>query len=225
MENDVRPNTKEPAIRTVKRYRNSTIVLHWLHTAAFLILVLTGAVTFFYGGGFSNFYFAKLLHRVAAVLFIIIPFINYLMDSQGTINFIKESFRWNRDDGEWLKAAPDYYFGGREERMPPQDRLNGGQKAWQAIIIVTGVVFVVTGITLWGFRFCLPLPVYQYLLLTHGVAFVIIVLMFLVHIYLGVFHPRFRESLRSMLDGRISPDYAGRHYRKWYQKKLSEKEN
>jgi formate dehydrogenase subunit gamma len=218
-------DTNKSGKRTVKRYRKRAIVLHWLHAAAFLILVLTGAVTFFRGDGFSNFYIAKILHRAAAILFIGIPVLNCLLDLGASMDFIKETFRWGRDDTRWLLAAPDYYFGGAEERMPAQGRLNAGQKAWQAIIIITGLIFVVTGIALWGFRWALPLPAYQWLLFTHGVAFVVVVLMFMVHIYLGVFHPRFRESLRSMLDGRISPDYANRHYRKWYERQTGNKEN
>jgi formate dehydrogenase subunit gamma len=221
----VRQNANNSGKRTVKRYRKRAIVLHWLHAAAFVILVFTGAVTFFRGDGFSSFYFAKILHRAAAVLFMVIPVINYLLDSQGTADFIKETFRWNRDDLRWLMAAPDYYFGGAEARMPPQSRINTGQKAWQVIILLTGLVFVGTGIILWGFRYALALPVYQWLLFAHGAAFVVVILMFIVHIYLGVFHPRSRESLRSMLDGRISPDYANHHYRKWYERTSSHKDN
>jgi formate dehydrogenase subunit gamma len=219
----VRQNTNNSGKRTVKRYRKLAIVIHWLHAVAFLILVLTGAVTFFYGGGFSNFYIAKILHRAAAVLFIGILVINCLLNYRGTADFIKETFLWNRDDLKWLKAAPDYYFGGVGERMPAQDRINTGQKAWQVIILLTGLVFVGTGIVLWGFRYDLALPVYQWLLITHGAAFVVVVLMFIVHIYLGVFHPRSRESLRSMIDGRISPDYAKKHYLKWFEKQADKK--
>jgi formate dehydrogenase subunit gamma len=221
----VGPNISDRGKRTVKRYRKRAIVLHWLHAAAFLTLVLTGAVTFFYAGGFSNFYIAKILHRAAAVIFIVIPVINLLLNTRGTAEFIKETFRWNRDDLRWLMAAPDYYFGGAEERMPPQGRINTGQKAWQVLILLTGLVFVSTGIILWGFRYNLALPVYQWLLFAHGAAFVVVILMFIVHIYLGVFHPRSSESLRSMLDGRISPDYASKHYRKWFEGKTSHKEN
>ena len=223
LETQVLQHTNKSGERTVKRYRKRTIVLHWLHTAAFLVLVLTGAVTFFRGDGFSNFYIDKILHRAAAVLFISIPVLNYLLDPVATLGFIKETFKWNRDDLKWLMAAPDYYFGGDESRMPAQGRLNAGQKAWQAIIIVTSLVFVATGIALWGFRWAFPLPAYQWLLFAHGVVFVIVVLMFLVHVYLGVFHPRFRESLRSMLDGRISPDYAKKHYLKWFEKQACNK--
>jgi formate dehydrogenase subunit gamma len=203
--------------RTEVRYRKRTVVLHWLHAAVFLVLAVTGAVTFFQGGGYSNFFIAKILHRIAAVIFIVVPVINYLVNPGSTVRFIKETFTWGRDDLKWFLAAPDYYFGGSGERMPPQGHINAGQKAWQLLIITTGLVFIGTGIALWGFRSQMALPVYKWLLLVHGAAFIIIVLMFLVHIYLGVFHPRFKESLPSMFNGKVSERYARAHYRKWFE--------
>jgi formate dehydrogenase subunit gamma len=205
-------------IRTVERFRKRTIILHWVHSAAFLVLAVTGAIILLYGTGYSNFNTGISLHRAAAAIFIIIPIVNYFLEPRSTSNFIKETFKWSRDDIRWLLAAPGYYFGGPEEKMPPQGRLNSGQKLWQALIIVTGLIFVVTGIAMWVFRLSLPISAYQWLLFVHGIAFVIILVMFLLHTYLAVFHPRFRESFRSMLDGRVSPTYARTHYRKWYEK-------
>jgi hypothetical protein len=36
---------------------------------------------------------------------------------------------------------------------------------------------------------------------------------------LGVFHPRFKEAFRAILDGKISPSYARAHYPLWFEKK------
>jgi formate dehydrogenase subunit gamma len=173
---------------------------------------------FLQGTGYSSICSLQILHRIAAGVFIAIPVVNYFLEPEKTANFIKETFKWGADDVKWATAAPGYYFGGREERMPPQDRLNAGQKIWQAVIIVTGVIFFVTGVVMWGFRFNIPVSAYQWVLFVHGIAFVIVFAFFLLHIYLGVFHPRFRESLRSMLDGKVSPTYARTHYRKWFEK-------
>ena len=32
----------------------------------------------------------------------------------------KETLTWGKNDFNWLQAAPLYYFGGAEEKMPPQ---------------------------------------------------------------------------------------------------------
>jgi formate dehydrogenase subunit gamma len=204
--------------RTVERFRKRTIALHWVHTAAFLILVATGGVLFLKGSGYSSFYSLQILHRIAAGIFIAIPVVNYFLEPKRTAAFIKETFKWGRDDIKWAEAASNYYFGGNEDRMPPQGHINAGQKIWQAVVIVTGVIFVITGTVMWGFRLDIPVSVYQWILFVHGLAFVVVFAMLLLHIYLGVFHPRFRESLQSMIDGKISPTYARTHYPKWYNK-------
>jgi formate dehydrogenase subunit gamma len=204
--------------RTVLRYRKRTVVLHWVHTLAFLILVVTGGIMFFRGSGFVNYLPVANLHRAAAVLFVAIPVIFSFIEPVSTAGFIKETFRWNKDDLKWWAAVPGYYFGGSEEKMPPQGHLNTGQKLWQLTVVVTGILFVITGIILWFFKFSVPVPVYQWIFLAHGIFFVIVFLMFLLHVYMGVFHPRFKEALGSILDGKISPAYARKHFRKWYDK-------
>jgi formate dehydrogenase subunit gamma len=213
-----RSNQNKSDNRTVRRFTRSTIVLHWLHTAVFIVLAVTGAIILSQSGGFSDIYIAVLLHRAMAVIFIIMSIAICFLKPASTANFIRETFTWSREDFRWALAAPDYYFGGPEEKMPPQGHLNAGQKLWQAAIILTGLILVITGIILWGFRFSLPVSVNLWLLFVHAIAFIIVFLVLLLHIYLGVFHPRFRESLRSVLDGRMSPGYARAHYRKWYEK-------
>ena len=37
--------------RVVERFKKRTIWLHWIHTAAFLVLIVTGAILFFPGLG------------------------------------------------------------------------------------------------------------------------------------------------------------------------------
>jgi formate dehydrogenase subunit gamma len=209
---------KESDDRTVRRFGKRAMAIHWVHAASFLVLAVTGAIIFIHGSGFSDFDIAKILHRAAAVIFILIPVSNYFLDPRASAGFVKETFKWDRDDIKWIVAAPDYYFGGSEEKMLPQSRLNTGQKLWQAIVIVTASIFVITGIALWSFKLNLSISAYQWFLFIHGCASLIVGTMFLLHIYLGIFHPRFRESFRSMLDGRITPSYARSHYRKWYDK-------
>lgn len=51
----------------------------------------------------------------------------------------------------------------------------------------------------------------------HDIAFVTVFLMLLVHVYLGIIHPKMTESLRSMWDGKISKSYTKHYYGKWYE--------
>jgi cytochrome b subunit of formate dehydrogenase len=59
---------------------------------------------------------------------------------------------WIRDDFEWFITVPSCYYGDPGEKMPRQGDVNAGQRLWQLVIIGTGMVFVVTGATLWSFK-------------------------------------------------------------------------
>jgi formate dehydrogenase subunit gamma len=207
--------------RVVLRYRLGSRVFHWLHSLAFVVLLLTGLARFLHPDPAGGFYTVSLIHRAAAGLFVGLPLLYYFIRPKQVGDFIKGLWQWNRSDIQWLKAAAPYYFGGPEGRMPPQGEIDPGQRAWELVIVVSGVIFVLTGVPLWFFKYAMPLAVYQWALSVHAMAFIAVFGFFLLHIYLGVFHPRFKESLRSMLDGRISPGYAKKHYPKWYEKEKS----
>lgn len=203
--------------RVVERFKKRTIWFHWIHTIAFLVLVVTGAILFFPGigevaaGGMTRF-----IHRIAVVIFVAAPIIYFFLNPKMALHFVKETLTWGKDDFSWLRAAPLYYFGGDEEKMPPQGHVNTGQKMWQFIVLGTGVLFFISGLIMWLFKDTVSPALFQWSVIVHDIAFVLAFLMLLVHIYLGIIHPRMNESLRSMLDGKISKHYAGSHYGKWY---------
>ena len=51
----------------------------------------------------------------------------------------------------------------------------------------------------------------------HDISFIATGAMFLLHIYLGVFHPLMTESWGAMAGGKVSAEYAEAHHGKWYQ--------
>ncbi len=204
--------------RTIERYSKRTILFHWVHVIAFVLLVISGAVMFLPGIGPSGGYFIGIIHRIAAVIFITCPVSYAIYKPDSMLRFCREIFIWNKDDLKWFRVAPAYYFGGDEDSMPPQDMINTGQKMWRMVIFGTGIVFLITGTVLWFFKPALAPAIYQWILFIHGIAFIIVFVMFLIHLYMGLFHPRMRESFPSMLDGKVSPSYAKSHYRKWYDR-------
>ncbi|MFC1967528.1 formate dehydrogenase subunit gamma [Chloroflexota bacterium] len=205
--------------RVIERFRKRTIWFHWTHTLAFLLLLITGAILFLPGlgapaaGGITRF-----IHRVAVVFYIGAPIAYLISSPKLSYHFIKETLTWGSDDMRWIFLAPDYYFGGDENKMMPQGHINTGQKMFQFTVLVTGILFVISGIVLWFFKGDVSAGFFQWTLVTHDIAFTVAFLMLLVHVYLGVIHPRMTESLRSMWDGNISIKYARSHYRKWYDK-------
>jgi formate dehydrogenase subunit gamma len=192
---------------------------HWVHTAAFLILIITGAILFVPGlGSPAAGGITRLLHRIAVIFFVACPVIYAVLAPRLAWNFIKECFIWGVDDIKWVTRAPDYYFGGDEDKMFPQGHINTGQKMWQLIVVVTAVLFLLSGLIMWFLKGIVTPALFQWCVILHDVAFILVFLMLLVHIYLGAIHPRMTESFRSMLDGKISKQYARSHYGKWYDK-------
>ncbi len=201
----------------VVKYRKPIRVLHWVHTGAFVFLFLTGLFLFIPQLGFlAQDSWTRVIHRVAALIFVIAPIIYITMDWKGAWAGIKQAFTWGTEDIGWLKAAPVYYFFGDESTMPPQGSLNTGQKLWWFIVIVFGVIFVITGCILWFFKTIAPAALLQWTVFVHDIAFIVSGAMLFVHIYLGVFHPLMAEAWGSMINGKISAEYAKDHHRKWY---------
>jgi formate dehydrogenase subunit gamma len=204
-------------VRVVERFRKRTIWFHWIHTAAFLVLLVTGAILFLPGlGGPAAGGITRSIHRIAAIVFIAAPLAYFIINPKLSLRFIKETLTWGRNDIKWLLLAPDYYFGGDESKMIPQGHVNTGQKMWQFIALITGILFIVSGLLMWFLKDTLSPGVFQWMVIVHDFAFILAFLMLLVHIYTGSLHPRMNESLRSMWDGKISQHYAQSHYSKWY---------
>ncbi len=211
--------------RMIKRFKTHSIIFHWVHAALFVIMGITGVLMLFHLTGFREGYTVRVIHLVSAAMFVGIPAMYCLSYPTTAFDFLKESFHWDKDDLSWLVLAPRYYFGGREDAMPPQARINGDQKLWQINIIVSCVVLLVSGIVLWLFRMNISVLTYQMFLLAHGMAFHLLSLGFLLHFYLTSFHPYFEESLSSMIDGRISSSYARKHYSKWLDNTVGKNED
>ncbi len=210
--------------RVIERFKKRTVWFHWIHTASFIVLLVTGAILFLPGlGGPAAGGITRSIHRIAVVFFVGVPIVYFIINPKMSLQFIKETLTWGKDDFLWLCRAPDYYFGGDESKMMPQGHVNTGQKMWEFIVLATGILFVVSGFFMWFLKDVLSPGVFQWFMIVHDVAFILAFLMLLVHIYTGSLHPRMTESLRSMWDGKVSESYARSHYGKWYDEKAKGK--
>jgi formate dehydrogenase subunit gamma len=206
----------------VEKYRKPTRVLHWIHVSAFVILFLTGLVLFIPALGIiAQDSVTRVIHRIAAVIFVIIPLWSLLTNWTASWKSVAEAFTWGEEDIGWLKAAPRYYFLGDKRGMPPQGHMNSGQKMWWFLTIVFGVVFILTGLVMWFLKTVAPSALLQWMVFFHDIAFIVTGAMFFVHIYLGVIHPLMTESWGAMTGGKISVEYAKAHHSKWYDEVAS----
>lgn len=202
----------------VEKYRKPIRILHWIHSGAFVLLFLTGLVLFIPGLSFlAEDSWTRLIHRIGAAIFIIIPIIYLIINPKSVGRGLKEAFTWNiKEDIGWLKAIPTYYFQGDEKDMPPQGAMNTGQRLWWLIVVVFGIIFVITGAAMWFGKASAPPAVLQWMVFVHDVSFIVAGAMFFVHIYNAVFHPVFDEAWSAMTGGKISVEYAKKHHGKWY---------
>ncbi len=131
------------------RYRTGQRYIHLLVASSFTVLFLTGLplifepLSFLAANGWS-----RIIHRIAAVGFMAVPFLYLLVDRQGAKELIVDSFSYDKDDRRWLLHMGQYFLG-NAEGMPPQGRLNAGQKLHHAAVIVLGAGVVFSGLVLW----------------------------------------------------------------------------
>ncbi|MFC1910050.1 formate dehydrogenase subunit gamma [Chloroflexota bacterium] len=206
----------------VERYRKPTRILHWIHTAAFVLLFITGLILYLSPLAFlAEDGWTRAIHRIAVVFFVIAPLVYIPMNWKTTVEGVAEAFTWGVADIRWLIAAPSYYFFSNEKAMPPQGHMNTGQKGWWLVVIVSSIVFIITGAAMWFGKTSAPAPVLQWSVFIHDVAFIVSGCMLFLHIYLAVIHPLMRPlrtgSWSSMARGKVSAEYARSHHAKWYQ--------
>jgi formate dehydrogenase subunit gamma len=192
---------------------------HWFHTATFVPLAITGLIL--YVSLFQSLaqgqagYFVRLMHRVIAIPFGLLPILYFVIEPRRFIMSIRE-FLFDKDDIGWVLNAFSYYLLGRHTAMPPQGRFNTGEKMNGLIMCVAWVVLGVTGLLMWFGKGVISPELFHWMVLIHDLAMIAAVAMFLVHLYLAVAHPLMWAGLVSMRFGVTSAAYAAEHHAKWY---------
>ena len=196
--------------------------VHWLHTAAFIVLMVTGAMIYIPWFGNSIATGAggnavRLIHRIGAIAFMLVPVFYLVLDPKGLLAAMKRIFTWSKDDLGWLKAAPAYYFLGDEEAMPPQDKYNTGQKLFYLTVVICMVGFIVTGLIMWLGKGTVPAGLFQWSVFLHDLCTIAYGAFFLVHFVLSVMHPLMKGAINGMLFGWMPEDYVKHHHAKYYE--------
>lgn len=207
-------------IRWIPRYTLLERAMHWLHTATFVPLAITGFVLYSpwlqsLAQGNSG-QLIRLWHRIFAVGFGVVPIAYVLFQPRRALMSFKE-FMIGADDIEWLKGAIPYYLLGKHEAMAPQGRFNTGEKMNGLVMIFAWIAFAISGLLMWFANVLNLSPgLFQWMVLLHDVAFIASVVVFFVHIFLAVVHPLMWQGLVSMRYGYTSASYAAEHHAKWF---------
>jgi formate dehydrogenase subunit gamma len=206
-------------LKWIPRYTALERILHWTHTATFLILAVTGIVLFVpafapLARGEAG-QFIRLLHRICSIFFAAIPILYALIAPRRLLQSLKD-LRFDKSDIEWLKNAFPYYVLGQHRAMPPQGRWNTGEKANVVLLVSSTIAFTITGFLMWFGKGIMPAWLFQASVIAHDLAMIVSVNMFIIHFYLAVAHPLMWQSLVSMRFGVVSESYAREHHGKWY---------
>ena len=190
----------------LKRFSRSERALHWLHAAAFFVLL--GSGLFLYLPRLSELVsrrpLLKAVHIYTAIAWLaLLVLVVVLGDRRGLGRTLRELDGFDSDDRRWLSG-----------RQAPQGRFNAGQKLNFWLTAAFSFLFAASGFLLWygerdtRFRFA------STILLHDGLMYVSLVLL-VGHLYLAVIHPATRHALRGITLGTVSEEWALEHHRKW----------
>ncbi len=197
--------------RWVLRYRPSQRLVHWVHAIAFFVLLLTGLaliwppLSFLAAGGLS-----RLLHRAAAVVFLLTPVLYALLDFGGLRDLVRDSFTYTREDLEWLKGFPGYFLG-RTSHLPPQGRINAGQKIHHALTILSYFTISGSGLILWLGKGSLGPTGLLIATSIHDLSMAIMAVLTVGHIYFTFVY----DALPAMTTGYVTEEYARMEHPLW----------
>jgi formate dehydrogenase subunit gamma len=190
-----------------------TRVLHWGVAFFFIPALLTGlaiyspwlyrALTPLFGGGPMT----RLLHPWFSLGFVVIFALQLLNWWQ--------KMTWTRDDRRWMKRLKSYITNAEEAEPEYVDFFNAGQKMYFWAIVVSAVVFLVSGIPLWlPDAFGRIAVAISYVL--HDIAALVMVGGFITHLYEGTAAQP--GTLRSMTRGTVERRWALTHHPAWYRR-------
>jgi formate dehydrogenase subunit gamma len=206
------PNTG----RDIERFTYFERAAHWSNAIAFCVLAISGIVMAFgkffllpvIGATLFGWlsYALKTLHNFAGPLFavsLVIVFFTFVRDELP-----------QRGDATWLRKAGGVFSG---EEVPAH-RFNAGEKVvfWGGVLLLGGIV-VASGLVL-----DMVIPGLAYLRsdmqvahMVHSIAAMLMMSMFLLHIYLGTIG--MRGAYRGMRNGHVDAAWAKEHHELWYR--------
>lgn len=199
--------------RRVLRYRRTPRAIHALLASSFLLLLATGLFLLWSplsplaAGGTSG-----LIHRIGAVLFMAVPVLYLLLDRQGAMELLQDSFHYDRDDWEWMKNSYKYFLG-RAAEMPPQGRLNAGQKLHHASIVIFSATIVVSGLFMWFAKGALGGNGLAAAAIVHDLSMLGLTVMLAGHLYFTYVY----GALSGMTTGYIPEEAARLEHAKWVE--------
>jgi formate dehydrogenase subunit gamma len=197
--------------RRILRYRPAQRFVHWMGASGFILLLLTGIVLLWpplsslAAGGVS-----RMLHRLGLILYLLWPVLYAILDPAGLRETVKESIIFTHDDIEWFKHMPAYFFG-RTRNLPPQGRVNAGQKLHHIGVVVLSVFVALSGFVLMLGPARMGANGLAIAGTVHDLSMLALTVLLVGHLYFTFVY----GGLSAMTTGYVSEEYARIEHPKW----------
>jgi formate dehydrogenase subunit gamma len=127
-------------------------------------------------------------------------------------------------DKRWWESI-GHYIRNEDDKVPPADRFNPGQKLLFWGFFVNGFLLLLTGLVLWlpqyipwNLRILRLVSVFL-----HPVCALFTIALFIIHVYMGTAMER--GAFGSVIRGDVSRAWANHHHHSWFQQVLREEES
>ncbi len=196
-----------PRRRYVQRFTRTERLLHWVHAAAFFVLLGSGLVLYLPALStavsrrplIKDIHFWTSISWAAALALIVL-----VGNRRALLRTLREIDRFDRDDRRFLIG----------EVRSPQGRFNAGQKVNAIVSAAFAVLFFASGMLLWLGERNTDIRLSGTLYLHDALMYLSVVIV-VGHIYLAAIHRSTRHSLRGMVLGTVREDWARAHHAKW----------
>jgi formate dehydrogenase subunit gamma len=208
-----RPNTAITEDE-VTRYNFAERAYHWINAIAYTYLMLTGLAIFtplaywlaYVLGGPATI---RYWHPWIGLIYLATIFWMHRMWKRD-MQKIPEDEKWTKN----IRAYAEHH----DELMPPQGRFNAGQKQFWWVMLYCTFILLITGIIMWipekmprELHWVLPITVF-----IHSATALITIAAFIIHVYMSIWVTP--GSMKAMVEGHVSTNWARTHHRLWYEK-------
>ena len=226
-------------MRYIQRHSLLTRVTHGVCAIGCVLLAITGVFVFVpsLGGGImgGDFTYAmRMLHRVLAIPFMLVPIIAVIMSPKGFVHLITQDVfgKWDKDDVLWALKFPFYLFAPGKVHMPPQHHVKSAQRLADGALLFFCVIMSVSGMVLWlntgllpggGWKVEFSANTLLVAHLVHDIFFFLTVFVGIAHIYLGagIFQPYRGTACIMFGDGKVSESDAAYHWGYWANEEIA----
>jgi formate dehydrogenase subunit gamma len=196
------------------RYTYAERLIHWLGGVTYVYLLLSGLALYspylywlasVLGGGPA----VRFWHPWIGIVFLVAIGLMHKV-WRADMKISEADHRWTREIRHYVKNE--------DEKMPPVDRFNAGQKQFYWVMLAGAILLVLSGLVMWAPEY-LPARMNwlrQIAILVHEIAALITIGAFIVHVYMGVLVVP--GGLTAIVHGRVSPEWARTHHRLWFNR-------